>query len=99
MAAFSGRWTSRPFAWRSSGTVATLDNGHGEVDVEVRPAPSPEHRGWADLIVSPRNAYLGWRGGEAAGTVRLSPADVRRLRDALSKVTDDSEVAAFGGRV
>jgi hypothetical protein len=79
--------------------VATFDAGFGEVDVEVVPAPCPEGRGWADVFVKPRNAFLNWRTGDSAGHIRLCPSDVRKLRDALSRITDDSEVAAFGGRV
>jgi hypothetical protein len=99
MASFSGRWSGRPFEWRTTGTVATFDSGHGEVRVDVTPAPGAEGRGWVDLVLSPRNAFMHWRGGEAAGQVRLAPADVRRLRDALAKLVDDSEIEAFGGRV
>jgi hypothetical protein len=78
-----------------------LGDGYGEVDVAVTPAPGTENRGWATLSVTPRGAFLagpGQSGGDA-GQVRLSPADVRKLRDELARLVDDAEVAAFGGRV
>jgi hypothetical protein len=98
VASFGGsRWNARPFQWKTTGSIGVFSDGHGEVQVELRPAP--EFRGWAELDFAPRGACLQAVSGEHVGRVRLSPADVRRLRDCLSKVADDSEVSAYGGRV
>jgi hypothetical protein len=96
MASFGGKWTSQPFAWRTTGSVGAFGEGHGEVQVAVTPAPGSENRGWASLAITPRGAFLTGRSGGDVGEVRLSPADVRKLRDDLSRLVDDSEVKAWG---